>query len=263
MKHPSDDELVLFYYRESPDAKGVAAHLEGCAGCRASLDAIARTLDAVGNHPVPELGDGYAAQVWARIEPRLEAVRAPWWQSWVAPRRLALAASVALLVVAAFVAGRFSSRSAQPVNGPGQASVQPRNAAQPASETVRDRVLMIAVGEHLERSQMVLVELMNGPSQGVVDISGAQEWARDLVPANRLIRQTANETGERGVADVLTDLERTLVEIANSPSKLPGPELQRIRERVESEGLVFKIRVLDSQVQGREQPPTHGTRSRS
>ena len=88
---------------------------------------------------------------------------------------------------------------------------------------------------------------------GGVDISGTQEWARDLVPTNRLIRLTANEAGERVVADVLDDLERVLVEIANSPSHLSGMEFQQIRQRVEAQGIVFKIRVLDTQVRQREQ----------
>ncbi len=87
-----------------------------------------------------------------------------------------------------------------------------------------------------------------------MDISGPQAWARDLVPTNRLIRQTANDAGEKAVADVLEDLERVLVEIANSPSRISSAEFDQIRQRVEAQGLVFKIRVLDSQVHQRELP---------
>lgn len=100
---------------------------------------------------------------------------------------------------------------------------------------------------------MALVEMMNRPADGSVDISSTQEWARDLVPTNRLIRLTAVEAGERVVSDVLDDLERVLVEIANSPSTLSGAEFQQMRERVEAQGIVFKIRVLDTQVRHREQ----------
>ncbi len=111
---------------------------------------------------------------------------------------------------------------------------------------------------------MVLVELMNRPADGSVDISASQEWARDLVPTNRLIRQTADEAGERVVADVLDDLERLLVEIANSPSRLSSAEFRQVRERIEAQGIVFKIRVLDTQVRQREQTvPARAARSRS
>jgi len=94
---------------------------------------------------------------------------------------------------------------------------------------------------------------MNRPTDGTVDISGTQEWARDLVPTNRLIRQTANEAGEQVVVDVLDDLERLLVEIANSPSRLSSAEFEQVQQRIEGRGIVFKIRVLDSQVRQREQ----------
>jgi hypothetical protein len=84
-------------------------------------------------------------------------------------------------------------------------------------------------------------------------MSGARSYARELVSSNRLIRQTASESGERGVAEVLGDLERVLVEIANSPSRLSNDEFSRLRERIEGQGMVFKIRVLDSDVRQREQ----------
>jgi hypothetical protein len=257
MNHPSDDDLVLMFYGEILEAQDIGAHLEGCEACRDRLRAIERTLTAVGGHAIPDPGPNYGAQVWARIEPRLDARVRPAWLAWFAPQRLALAAGVALLVVAAFVAGRYSSAPAperqEAARGPEGGQNKPTPAGGPAQ--VRDRVLLIAVGDHLERSQMVLVELMNSPEAASVDISSEREWARDLVPTNRLIRQTANETGEKGVADVLTDLERFLVEIANSPSRLSGAEFEQIRQRVEAQGLMFKIRVLDSQVRQREVAP--------
>ena len=84
------------------------------------------------------------------------------------------------------------------------------------------------------------------------------------MPTNRLIRQTANEAGERVVADVLDDLERLLVEIANSPSRLSSAEFQQVRQRIEAQGIVFKIRVLDTQVRQREEAGApHAGRSRS
>ncbi len=253
-RHPGDDELVLFFYRDLDDRQtaSIGRHLETCPDCRRAMRTLQSTLGAVDGHSIPEPVPGYEATVCARVQRRLDDEQAPAsrWPSWFAPRRLVLTGAIALLVVAAFVAGRYSS-APRPV--PTRASTAPA-APQPAGTAaeVRERVLLVAVGDHLERSQMVLVELMNSPTGATVDISGAQEWARDLVPANRLIRQTANRNGENVMAAVLDDLERLLVEIANSPSRIPAAELQQIRERIEAQGIVFKIRVLDSEVRERE-----------
>jgi hypothetical protein len=108
------------------------------------------------------------------------------------------------------------------------------------------------VGDHLERSQMVLVELVNTKPQRMVDISAERQRAEDLVPANRLYRLTAERSGETGVSNVLDELERTLIEIAHSPSRLSSPEFQDLRRRVEAQGILFKVRVVDSQVHARE-----------
>ena len=259
--HPSDEQLVLFSYGEADGREAVAAHVEACAACQATLRDLQRTLAGVHTHQVPERGDGYGAEVWARIQDRLERAPARPWLSWFAPRRLAFAGGIAVLLVAAFLAGRYSLR---PPSQQARVTSAPAPAGTTPQVQVRDRVLLVAVSDHLERSQMVLVEMMNRPTDGQVDITATQEWARDLVPTNRMIRQTAYETGERVVADVLDELERLLVEIANSPSRLSSAEFQQIRQRIEAQGIVFKIRVLDSQVRHRERvDPAHAARSRS
>ena len=80
----------------------------------------------------------------------------------------------------------------------------------------------------------------------------SRERAEDLVAANRLYRLTAERSGEAGVASVLDELERTLIEIAHSPSKLSSPQFEDLRRRIESQGILFKVRVIDSQVRQRE-----------
>jgi len=144
------------------------------------------------------------------------------------------------LVVAAFFAGRF---------WPGQV----RPAPQPIAQPVRERILLVAVGDHLERSQMVLLELVNSKPDGEVDISEEQQRAQDLVAANRLYRQTAARAGEAGLASVLEELERTLIEVAHRPTLLSSAEFEELRRRIEAQGILFKIRIIDSQVRQREQ----------
>ena len=51
-----------------------------------------------------------------------------------------------------------------------------------------------------------------------------------------------------------SDLERVLVEIAHSPSKATSPELEKIRQRIEAEGILFKVRVVESRLRDRQPP---------
>jgi len=59
---------------------------------------------------------------------------------------------------------------------------------------------------------------------------------------------------------VLDELERVLVEVAASPDALSAVEAERVRERIESRGLLFKVRVLSSEIRERQKT---GTRTRS
>ncbi len=266
-EHPSDEDLVLFFYGETGGSGAVAKHVESCETCQASVRSLQRTLAVVDRHRVPERDAAYAGEVWARVQDQIDRTASPGWLAWFAPRRLLLAGGIAVLLVAAFFAGRYSSQRPAGQRARTTASTTPGHAA-PASaatgpQVVRDRVLLVAVGDHLDRSQMVLIELMNKAPDGPVDISATQEWARDLVPTNRLIRQTADDAGEQVMADVLDDLERTLIEIANSPSRLSESEFEQVRKRIDGESLVFKIRVLDSQVREREKTSVRAVHSRS
>ena len=273
MNHLTDEQLVLYHYGDAAtrdDAASVEEHLHSCATCQADLDGVRRTLAVVDSLPVPERSEGYGSEVWARIQPRLPKPVQPWrlaLQNVFVPRRLVLAGGVAVLVVAAFVAGRFlpSSQPSPAAGSPSAASGTTAAASQQAAaeqQAVREQVLLVAVGDHLERSQVALIELLNMPEGARVDISSERSRARDLVAANRLFRQTALNTGDRGVADVLDDLERALVEIANSPEILTAPEFEQVRKRIEKQGIVFKVRVFGELVRERETRPASDARMR-
>ena len=73
-----------------------------------------------------------------------------------------------------------------------------------------------------------------------------------MIDDNRLYRQTAHSTGDTAVAGVLDDLERVLLEIANSPSEVSNGQLEQFREEIRERGLLFKVRVVGSQVRQRE-----------
>jgi hypothetical protein len=148
------------------------------------------------------------------------------------------------LLVTAFVAGRFYT--------PNQTVDRQKVAKDDGQGS--ERVLRAAVGDYLERSQMVLVELVNADPKSKMDISDEKERADDLVTETRLYRQTATRTGDTRIAALLDELERVLVDIRNSPSEVTPQELDGFRKRLESDGILFKIRVLGSNVRNQEQP---------
>ena len=251
--HLSEEQLVLHYYGEEGDTLAAEQHLEVCADCREFYGSLQRVLNVVNALPIPERSADYGAQVWQRIERRIPAKRRLWWLP--APVRWAAAgAAMAGLLVMAFFAGRFYP----PGTGSRPGQIASRGHAQGG-----DGILLVAVGDYLERSQMVLFELVNASPKGALDISAEQERAEDLVSESRLYRQTAARTGETAVANVLDDLERVLLEIAHAPSRMSPGELEQLRQRLQAEGILFKIRVLGSTVRNQEEAaPAAGSAGR-
>ena len=122
---------------------------------------------------------------------------------------------------------------------------------------LRERVLLVALGAHLERTKMMLVELANAqPVGGQVDISFEQETAARLLDANRLYRQTALSANNYQVTALLEELERVMVELAHSPASIPEQQLEDLRSRVEERSLLFKVKVFSTQFENRETTPS-------
>ena len=250
MKHPKEEELIAYHDGEAAGREAIGVHVAECPECRAELGRIDAVLAALNSIPVPEPGEDYGQRVWQRIAPRLPEKRRTWWKlflsepggiRWFEPRRIAALGAVAALLVAAFIAGRIS--------GPGK----PAPVAD--SGKVRERVLVMAVGNHLGRSEMMLVELANAEPQRSaekrVDISGEQRRAEDLLEENRLYRQTALEQGDAALANVLDELERVLLDVTHSPQEVTPVQLEGIRKHMEERGILFKVRVVGKELQQR------------
>lgn len=225
MQHVTDDDLILEYYGEPGAAVG--EHLAGCAECRERYRTLQLTLNAV-DLPVPQRTASYGAEVWSRLEPKLglrPGSPRSLFQRWIA------IAAVALLAAAVFLGGRYLPQPQQ----------------QTAASPVRERILILAVGDHLDRSQVMLAELVNAePQRGSLNIESERTQAESLLQSNRLYRQTAMATGDARTASLLDDIERVLLDIVNSPDSISAGDLESIRGRIEDEGLLFKIRVVGS-----------------
>ena len=244
--HLSEDDLVLHYYGETSgaDEARATAHLAACSSCHDGFRRLQRVLAAVDEAALatPELPQHFERTVWARLEPNLQRQDRRWF-SWfvLSPARLAWVAGVVALVGAAFVAGRMVDQPAAPAT------------AATAADDIRERILLVDLGDHLERSQMVLVELVSADDQQPLRMVEERDRADELVGANRLYRQVAAASGDTTLADFLDDLERVLVDLAASPEKLSSQDLTEVQRRIESKSLLFKVRVVSSEVRQRQQ----------
>jgi len=255
MNHPDEQRLIEYAGGDAAGMRDVEQHLSECAACRESVAALRRVLAAASAMEVPEPGAGFESRMWRRVAAEIEprGIRIGW-REWFTARRLMPAGAIAGLVLAAFLLGRYWPR---PEMAPATATVTPQ---------VRERILLVAVGDHLDRAQSILLEISNaeptaGAAEKTVDISREQKRAEELLGANRLYRQTALRTGDATVANVLGELEPLLVELANSPSEVPASELEALRKRIEARGLLLKVRVVSSNVHERERKRSKGNNS--
>ena len=87
-----------------------------------------------------------------------------------------------------------------------------------------------------------------------VDLSRHRERAATLASSNRVYRRGAVDAGDLLVADVLEQLERTLLEIAHAPQTAAEDDLEQLRRRIERRGILMKIRVLGGAEPEKRQP---------
>jgi Putative zinc-finger len=259
-RHMSDEDLLLDYYGEAtPEQHAeMRAHVETCADCQALDRELRAVLALVDSEPVPDAPPGFEREMWARLEPVVSGFRrtnevrlkadttaadttaADTTWSFELPR-WALAASVAALAVGSFALGRVWDTPTTP----------PRVSTADVRE-LGERMLRSEVEEHLERSQRVFVELVNADESVPVLLASDRERAADLVAAGRLYRRSAEEMGDADTRDLLEDVERVLVEIANGPEVESSNDLSEVRARITDQDLIFRLRVMTAGMQARE-----------
>jgi hypothetical protein len=254
MKHKTEEELFAYREGEMKGRETIAAHLQECGECRGELERIEEMFQALNAMPVPDPGEDYGTKVWRQIANRLPDHHpergASWWAGWFAPRRLMALGVAAALLVLAFYAGRKTS--------PKVGSDEIADAGK-----VREHVLVVAVGEHLGKSEMILMELSNAQpaetGKKLINISTAQRRAEDLVEENRLYRQTALNDGDNAIASTLDELQRVLLDVANSPAEVTPAQFESIQKRIAAQGILLKVRVvrqeLRAESEGRKTAP--------
>ncbi len=245
MKHFNEEQLIDYYYGESDAMQDVSQHLRECADCDVAYKTLSRDLSEIVSITPPARDANYGEQVWQSIRNSVPVYEAPkkhrfaWLRLHPFGSLTAAAACLLIIVAAAFFAGRqWEHRNPQVPSVASNTS---------DSGGGRERVVLVVLGDHLDRSERLLVELKHADPSTEAPM---QAEARELLSSNRLYRESVKQSGDPALTAALDHLERVLVEVANEPAGLSQARLDELQKEMNTDGLLFEVRVLRSRVQG-------------
>jgi hypothetical protein len=237
MRHLTEEELIDHYYAEDFYKAEAEMHLEACGRCAQAYEQLGKLLGSVRSPDVPVRSAEYGEQVWHAIRGQVQRYQ-PKKRTYFWRLQFAYAAACILAVIAAFVGGRFWEH----------AHLKASLASAPQQS--KERVVFFVLDNHLDRSERLLVQL-NHAGEEKVDLP-LQVEARQLLTDNRLYRQSVAQSKDPLLAAALDHLERVLLEVANSPDELSSADVARIEQEMNTQGLLFQIRVLRTKVSEQE-----------
>jgi len=224
MNHLSEEELIAHAYAED-DSNAVQQHLLACAECAKAYSALGSDLADIKFAEAPPRDSAYGHRVWESLAGSLPA--------------LSYAAAGIALVVCAFLGGRlWEHRHAQTI---AQNHVQQH---EPTVQQPPQRIVVVVLSDHLDRSERLLVELKHAEGGSVA--FPLRDEARSLLEANQICRKNAKQDDDRALSTALDRLDRLLVELANQPDGLNSQTISRLQDEMNVDGLLFEVRVLRS-----------------
>ncbi len=210
MKHLSEEGLVEHYFGNpgSRSFRIAQRHLEGCSECAADGERLAADLKVMQDMDCEEAGVDYGKSVWNRLAAKLPPLAAPAARVrrpvWV--WGLSYAAACGVLVLAAFQIGRMWEHRQH-----SQVSIVKVPA--PAAR----QVVVVVLGDHLDRTERLLVELKHADGEDAELVNPLREEARSLLAANHVFREDADKSGDAELKKALDHLDRLLTDVANEP----------------------------------------------
>jgi hypothetical protein len=249
MKHLTEEEMIEQVYGESENRAAVERHLECCRECADNYAELERDLTGVERVNAPARDAGYGERVWESIAPSLpvyrpgyKSVKRRWWASglW---KGLGYAAACALLASCAFYAGRLWEQQRQP-------RIAAVKQAPPAQ--IKQPIVVVVLDDHLDRSERFLVELKHADMDSAAMVSPMGDEARSLLAANRVCRKNVAQNRDPELTTALDHLDSLLAEAADEPGGLNAKSIARLQDEMNSDGLLFEVRVLRSRIMHRK-----------
>jgi hypothetical protein len=227
--------------REREEALG---HLDACTACRDDLAELRSTLELVALDPVRDaLPPIPVGALGARVRARLDEGPTPSPWRWALLPAAALAAAVLVTVL---VPRSPIEREAAPLP------------AIATSDDTLDRlernVAREQTARYLSEAQDVLVTVAATPAdcdraKDRVDVGQASARSRDLL-ARRALMVEAGGTEVASARPVLDDVEQALREVASLESCVRAKDMARLRDQVERQRLLMRIRLMTRELEG-------------
>jgi hypothetical protein len=227
----------------------IEAHLAHCGRCRRESEMLKSTFAIFPPSPSrasSERTDAYWRAFPLRVEERitheppkvsiaealrglLAAVRQSQW------RPAAAFGGATALIALAF--GLWSMLRA-PESGPVVYGLRPPAMTASSKQAVED---------YLRSSRMLLIGISNmSPEKGEpMDLGVERGAARSLVRQARLLSEAPLDERSH---ELIQDLERILIELANLEERADVPEVEMIRTGMRQQNLLFKIRMAENQL---------------
>ena len=240
MSHLREEELIEYFYSRGEVGARGNRHVESCAECAEAYTALQADLEEMEFAEPPARDAGYGERIWESLAQSLPAYAAPrrrWLRSgfWMG---LSYAAACGLLVSSAFIAGTLWEKN----------QTSSATAARPAPPAPKERVVLVVLGDHLDRSERLLVELKHADVDSADMVSPLREEAKSLLAANRVCLKSATQGDDPELKTALGDLNRLLDELAKQPEGLNSAAIARLQSEMNSDGLLFEVRVLRSRI---------------
>ena len=241
----------LFEYISGETTPGenaaIAEHIARCASCREDHRMLREALDllpAGGTSPSDAVDDRFWASFPSSVEERINAGKrsrtsfidaaADRFTSFVHFNRAYLLGGCGALALAALAVILLRGT-------PGPA---PEAGPDPGREVMLEPAGM-QLHNYLKKSRVLLVGVSNLRTDGDVhiDLSIERRQSRELVHEARNLKK---QTMDPRSAKLVGDLEKILIELANSDETRSAPDVEIIRSGIRHNNLLFKVRMTES-----------------
>ncbi len=243
MKHLVEEELVGQAYGEGSDDAG--RHLEACGECAQAYADLKNDLAEMKPIEAPARDAAYGERVWGAIADSLPVYepRPRTWFGMGLIRGLSYAAAGLLLAAGSFYAGSRWQQGRTPTTAENKPP-QPKRNARP--------IVVVVLGDHLDRSERLLVELKHVDANNAEMMPPLRKEARSLLAANRICKADAKKVDDPALQTALDHLDHLLNELANQPGGLNAASVSRLKDEMDADGLLFEVRVLRSRTRNRD-----------
>ena len=257
MNREDRERLVLHLAGElgEEESEALEKELSRDPELRRELEELSRSVELTCLQVPPEPGEEYWRGFWARLQPRLR--QRSWWrraldamphERWLWPAA-AFGTVAAALVVAVMVLHNLTvPQEPTPM-------VQTATVRIARTEGFFER----AAGEHLQRSRLLLQDLVNVASNGEPPMEALLDSRRrgeELLSDNRSLRLAAERHQNERLSGLLEELETVMLDIANLDPEIATDMLPAIQRRIERHNLLIKIEVVNLNEGPRELPAT-------